>query len=161
MHPEAHAFVARLNISAPRVVEIGSRNVNGTVRDCVGHDEWIGVDVEAGDGVDWVGDFAVWPGGPVEVVISTEVLEHAPDVKGILDHAAEVLVPGGWLVVTCATDDRAPHSAVDGGPVRDGEHYRNVEPAELDDHPAFVTCVIEVHEDRGDLYYLGRRDGDA
>jgi SAM-dependent methyltransferase len=161
MHPAAFGFVERLNLSAPRVVEIGSRNVNGTVRDCIRHDEWTGVDVEAGDGVDWVGDFADWPGGPVELVVSTEVLEHAPDVNGLLDHAADVLVEGGWLVVTCATTGRTPHSAVDGGPVRDGEHYRNVIASELLDHPRFVACVTEVHEDRGDLYYLGRLRGDS
>ena len=63
------------------------------------------------------------------------------------------LVPGGRLIVTCATDPRAPHSGHDGGVLRAGEHYRNIPETELKAWLAdWADVEIEVHADRGDLY---------
>ena len=59
-----------------------------------------------------------------------------------------------------ATEPRAPHSAVDGGPLRHGEYYRNVEPDVL--RAQLLTAgaeAVTLHVDRwrGDLYARARR----
>jgi hypothetical protein len=71
-----------------------------------------------------------------------------------------MLAPGGRLVVTAAAPPRAPHSAVDGGPLRPGEHYRNVDPDALGAWlrgVGFVCETLEAHPDRGDVYALARK----
>lgn len=158
MHPEALAFVARTaqRFMPPpgRVVDAGGRDVNGSPRLLFPGSTYLVIDLEDGPGVDVVGDARHWrPEAPVDLVLSVEVLEHAPDPEALLRAAWECLAPGGRLIVTCATDPRAPHSGHDGGPLRPGEHYANVAPEDLKAWLADWDDVeIEVHPDRGDLY---------
>ena len=73
------------------------------------------------------------PTGRYDVVLCTEVLEHAPDWISIVSVAASALVPGGRLVITCAGPGRAPHSGIEATAIQPGEHYRNVPHTELAD----------------------------
>lgn len=115
------------------VVEFGSRNVNGSVRPLFQRATvYVGVDVVPGQGVDVVMDAADFDHpNEADCVVCCEVLEHAANAKEIVVNAVDVLAPGGAVIVTCASDGRAPHSAVDGGPLRDGEFYENVSPLTL------------------------------
>lgn len=159
MHEQAYAFVARSVAGRPagRVLEIGSHDVNGSVRPLFPSAErYHGIDLSPGPGVDEVADAADWePDGTYDVVVSTEVLEHAPRWRDVLGTAWRALGPGGRLVVTCATDPRPPHSAVDGWALRPGEWYANVPPAEVRVLVAgwgASPWAVEVALDRGDLY---------
>lgn len=162
MHEEAFAFVedaARRLARCSDVVEIGGRqfNYHRAVRDLFPHATgYTSVDILDGAGVDVVADAASWrPAWTPDVIVCCEVLEHADDPAAIVRNAAEMLAPGGALIVTCATDDREPHSAEDGGVVRRGEHYANVEPAALLEWLTVLRLRrFEVHADRGDLYAL-------
>lgn len=157
MHPECRSFVADavVALGAYRsVIEIGSRDVNGSIRDLFrGAAQYIGIDPVPGWGVDWVGnaqDFR--PSVPVDVVVCCEVLEHTPDGADILAAAASWLAPGGTLITTMAGPGREPHSAVDGGPLRDGEYYRNVTLDELAGWLAGLDVRVLVQDDdAGDL----------
>lgn len=159
IHPEAMAFVARTVqrfMPTGNVIDQGGRDVNGSPRLLFPGSTYLVVDLEDGPGVDVVADAHHWrPETPVELVLSLEVLEHAPDPAGLLRAAWACLVPAGRLIVTCATDPRVPHSAHDGGPLRAGEYYANVDDGEskawLDDI-GFIDVEMEVHRDRGDLY---------
>jgi SAM-dependent methyltransferase len=116
-----------------RVVEVGSRNVNGEVRSLVDADTYIGIDLEDGPGVDVVADCRLWePPWKASLVIAAEVLEHAPDPRAVVDACIGYLRPGGRLVITCAGPGREPHSGHDGGPNVDGEHYANIDPDDLE-----------------------------
>lgn len=163
MHPEAKRYVAawvkgRVFRS---VLEFGSLNINGTVRDEITHLSYFGVDPQPGPGVDFVADAVYYRVAlPVDLVVCCEVLEHASDVPGLVRSAFENLRPGGVFLVTCATDSRDPHSAVDGGPLRDGEHYANVEAdtlVALCREEGFVVQDVEVDRLRGDLYLRAKR----
>jgi SAM-dependent methyltransferase len=73
MHPEAYEYVRRATGAKAhqplRILEFGSRNVNGTVRDLFPAPAlYVGVDWADGLGVDYVGDAATWqyPAGPVD-----------------------------------------------------------------------------------------------
>ena len=158
MHIEAMDFCWRAHkIVGPvsSVVEFGGRNVNGSARDIWPDARWTSLDLEAGPGVDIVGDATAVP--PVvrhkyAMAISTEMLEHCTHPRLAVAHMVEAATD--WVLVTCATDPRAAHSAGDGGPLKGGEHYRNVEPSELE-HPFLEPVLREIH-DRGDLYQLAR-----
>lgn len=157
IHPEALAYVARTVqrfLPAQNVIDVGGRDVNGSPRLLFPGSTYLTIDLEDGPGVDVVADARQWrPEAPVDLCLCVEVLEHAPEPERLLEAAWECLVPGGRLVVTCATDPRAPHSGHDGGPVRGGEWYRNIAPEDLKAWLASWDDVeIEVHVGRGDLY---------
>lgn len=170
MHEEAMAWVTRelraFAHPAMRVLEFGSRDVNGSARRAFPGVSWHGIDREPGPGVDEVADAAgydVPPGGYFDAVVCTEVLEHASNPTAIIEAAQRCLRPGGVLLVTAACDPRAPHSAIDGGPLRLGEHYRNVSEEDVrrwrsvfgDDRAvdgARGLLLAEWHRDHGDVY---------
>lgn len=160
MHVQAYEWVERNAEGLPphyAVLEIGSHDVNGSVRPIFREaTHYHGIDIAAGPGVDEVADAAQWHAQKTyDVVVSTEVLEHAPRWDLILDNAWEALADGGRLIFTCATNPRAPHSAIDGWAVREGEHYANVEPGAVLTHMRkwnVGSWKLEVAQDRGDLF---------
>lgn len=132
MHAAARRYVADTidGVRYPLVVEIGGRNINGGVRDLVGHDRWTSIDLEDGPDVEVVGDCRTWtPPYQGDLVLCLEVLEHSPDPRAIVKAACSFVAPGGRLLVTCAGPGREPHSGHDGMPwLQDGEHYANIDP---------------------------------
>lgn len=141
------------------VVEFGSRDINGSARCLFPLSAYVGIDITPGPGVDHVGNAAEYR---TEIrhdcVVCMEVLEHTPEAPGIVAAAFEVLRPGGWFFTTAACPPRAPHSAGDGGPLAEGEYYRNVDPDDLAFWMnQFKDVSIEVHADRGDVYAKGQK----
>lgn len=128
MHDGAFDFVARFATNEPvTVIEIGSRDINGSVRSLFPNAKWIGIDVVRGPGVDVVIDALDYnPVEQVDLVICTEVLEHTEFWCQIISRAETWLKPGGRMILTCAGTGREPHSASDGGPLQAGEYYRNI-----------------------------------
>ena len=158
MHPEARAYVEGLVAGRlfPAVVEVGGRWINGGVRDLIAHRTYVSLDLHPGPGVDLVADVRDWePPGRVDLVVCLEVIEHSDDPRGVVEACTALLVPGGLLVLTCAGPHRAPHSGLDGGALRPGEHYGNVEPDDLAKWLADLDTKIEYHAGRGDLYASG------
>ena len=145
MHNAAYKFVRKhRDRHAGAVVEIGSRDINGSVRDLFATDEYVGLDLYDGPGVDWVGDACDFsPGRSVDAVVCCEVLEHAAEWEEIVITAADWLKPGGELLITCAGPGRKPHSAIDGKHrLHEGEHYANVSADELAE--VMETAGLEV-----------------
>lgn len=160
MHEAARSYVARVVAGQPfpAVVEVGGRWINGGVKDLIDHKSYISLDLHEGAGVDVVADVRDWvlPGPLVDLVVCCEVIEHSEDPAAVVAACIALLAPGGRLVLTCAGPDRAPHSGLDGGPVRDGEYYANIEPDELAQWLDGLADVdVEYHPDRGDLYATG------
>ena len=131
MHPEAFAWVAAHATGAPvEVVDLGGRNINGTVRDLFPNaTRYTAVDIAEGAGVDFVADAATWvPDREYDVVVSTETFEHTAVWPDICLTAFKACRTGGKLILTMAGPGRVGHSAIDGGPLRPDEYYGNVEP---------------------------------
>lgn len=128
MHAEARRFISHFKTASPiSVIEIGSRNVNGTIRDLFPNASWIGLDRSPGPCVDVVIDAEQYsPAERVDVVICCEVLEHANNWRAVIQRASSWLKPDGIFIMTCAGSGRKPHSAVDGGALRPDEYYRNL-----------------------------------
>ena len=130
MHDAAFAYVAATvnrHQLGGNVLDVGGRNINGTCRHLFNDGCYVVVDIADGSDVDVVADAATLD-LPVrfDVVVCTEVLEHTDQASAIVATAYRHLVAGGVFVATMAGTGRAPHSAVDGGPLRPDEFYRNV-----------------------------------
>lgn len=128
MHSECFEFVKQFaTLEQIKIVEIGSRDINGSVRALFPRATFTGLDLSPGRGVDIVIDATRWiPPEPVDCVICCEVLEHASNWREIIDTAAAWLKTGGRIILTCAGPGRAEHSAIDGGALRPGEYYLNL-----------------------------------
>lgn len=160
MHLEAYAAVAQMVALLPwvpkRVIEVGSYDVNGSVRPLFPEaDSYIGLDRRAGPGVDVVADALTYtPDGPVDLVVCCEVLEHDPHALALVAHLLRW--PTRAVALTFATPQRAPHSC-DGGPVLAGEWYAGVRVEDVCDvirrHGATVVWA-EDDSRRGDGYVL-------
>jgi hypothetical protein len=157
MHHAAYTFIAqeasRLGPCA-FVVELGSRDVNGSVRHLFDTEQYIGVDCIPGPNVDVISDAEHYtPDGAPDVVICAETLEHAPNAAAICAQALRVLAPGGIFIMTAAGEGRLPHSAIDGGPLRNGEFYHNVTASELEGWlSGFAEARITTNPQAGDIY---------
>jgi SAM-dependent methyltransferase len=119
---------------------------------------YVGVDLLPGQGVDVVADAREWRPPSwlrFDLVLCTEVLEHTPEPWRICETAFEILKPGGAFVMTCAGMKRKPHSGIDGGALREGEHYENVDPELLADWLyGFSAELINPSTDWTDLYTI-------
>lgn len=131
MHEAVTDWVSTHGLPATRVFEIGSRNINGSVRYLFAGTDYVGVDPVDGPDVDIVGDGSTIEVGlgQFDVVVCTEVLEHVDDeiATGIISNAFRHLCHGGRFVMTCAGPGRQAHSAIDEQPIRPWEFYRNVD----------------------------------
>lgn len=162
MHPEAFAWMtAQATKHGPfrSVIDLGGRNINGSPRLLFPGAGYTAIDLVAGPGVDIVADARLWaPDEPVDCVVCCEVLEHDPAPYELVEAAWKWLAPGGRLLLTAASTGRAPHSAVDGGPVRWGEYYGNLDPEQLKGWMGdWADVHIEDHIPRGDVYATGVR----
>ncbi len=94
-------------IRGKRVIEIGSSDVNGSLRafiESMGPAAYVGVDIAEGPGVDMVctaeevrdrfGDASF------DVVVSTEVLEHVRDWRKVVSNIKNICRPNGVILLT-------------------------------------------------------------
>lgn len=167
MHDSVMAWVGRkvqqyaLNDPAFKVLEVGSRDVNGTVRPLFsGVCSYAGLDMQAGPGVDVVANShllstdaikSIEP--PYDVVVSTEMLEHDAAFWRSLQGMGKVLKPGGYLLLTARGN---------GFPKHDYPHdmYRfTTESFRFLIEDVAQCDVLEVIEDPGPpgVFGLGRR----
>jgi hypothetical protein len=165
MHAQAFKFVAEvvhnLHPKGP-VYEIGSRNINGTVRglfkDC---GLYVGIDSMPGPDVDLMENGATYtPPITPATVVCCEVLEHTAEAEAIVKKAADVLAEDGHLIITCAGHGRVPHSAIDGGEVRPGEYYQNIAADTLVGWATAAgldTVRVSETDNPGDLYFVGQK----
>lgn len=133
MHAEAMEWISRHRTAAAiSVLDIGGRNINGSPRHLFPNADYTVLDIADDDGVDIVADAATWkPDRRYDVVVCAEVFEHTPHWVYIVATAWRALRKGGLFVATMAGPGRESHSAVDGGVLKPGEHYANIDPAEL------------------------------
>lgn len=82
-----------------KVLELGSRNINGSVRECFEECEFMGVDWIEGKDVDYVTKFieVSFPENYFDTLISYSAFEHDPWFEGSLDNNLRFLRPGGMI----------------------------------------------------------------
>ncbi len=118
MHPSVYTFAED---QLPEVVsenfikdvlEVGSLNVNGSLRDYVrslgdepyfGIESYVGIDIQDGDGVDIVMPAEDLPkrfSEQFDLIICTEMLEHAENWREAINGMKHVLNHGGYIFIT-------------------------------------------------------------
>ena len=131
-----------------RVLEIGSLDINGSVRHIFKPfaEKYIGIDIQEGPGVDVVAGATDYLSPEYfDVVVCAEVFEHTPEWKKIINNSYVNLMNGGIFIATMAGEGRHPHSAIDENPIREWEHYSNIGWWELNQAlKAFKTKEVNV-----------------
>jgi SAM-dependent methyltransferase len=162
LHTAARNFVESvLKKSGPFdwVLEIGSYNVNGTIRTSVASNRYVGIDRLQGPGVDLVTEARDFDCESIfDLVLSMEAMEHTPEPMDIIDCAQRVLLPSGLFILTAAAPPRKPHG-VDGRALKPGEFYANVEPAKLPMLLSRGWTDVKIQWDAvsGDIYATARK----
>jgi SAM-dependent methyltransferase len=159
-------------IRGARVLEIGSYDVNGSVRRIFGEaGDYVGIDLHEGPGVDRVGfgHEVADPDGSFDVAISGECFEHDPHWAETLTNMARLVRPGGLVAFSCASRGRPEHGTsrtdrtLSPGTQSVGlDYYRNLTEADVSALP--LSDWFEGHafwyvDTNFDLYFAGVRAG--
>lgn len=145
MHFQVIEFLARVRDLHPeafqdrRVLEVGSRYINGTIRPLFRRCQYTGLDLAYGPGVDVVchvadycaADCAVPPQAPgYDTVVSCEALEHDARWADSLASMYRLTEPGGFLIITAAGPGRPEHGTHEHAPSDSpatNDHYQNID----------------------------------
>lgn len=170
MHKEARQYVEKVKGTFPsffqkcRVLEIGSRNINGAIRGLFDECEYLGLDLEPGNGVDMVchgADFHT--AKPFNTIISMEALEHDKRWKETLQNAVKLLAHNGLLIVTAAGPNRGEHGTHGHAPGCSPctlDYYGNlsklaIKDAILRDESVWLCYDLRYSENNEDVYFHG------
>lgn len=144
-----------------QVLEIGSLNINGSIRQFFEQCVYVGVDLGEGRDVDVVarGEDLTYADGSFDVVASCECFEHNPEWVATLNNM--IRMSSGLVFFSCATTGRPEHGTPRTSPQDApfcGEYYRNL--TEKDVTSAIDLSVFEDYQfltnDKAfDLYFWG------
>jgi len=172
-HPEQNAFVWGVRSLFPdlftrrRVIEIGSLDINGSVRNVFDDCEYVGVDIDVGPGVDVVcpGQYLAYDQDSFDVAISAECFEHNPYWVETFQNMYRMT--SGLVIVTCATTGRFEHGTSQNYPdsspfTADEDYYKNLTAEDLainfDLSHMFSDYSMSTNDDTCDLYFWGKVD---
>lgn len=101
----AGGLLSKTDVAGKDVLEVGSGNVNGSVRpiiESLGPRSYLGVDFQEGPGVDRVMDAVDLSSSTLhsDVVVTTEMLEHVADWRRSVAGLCHATKCGGLLVIT-------------------------------------------------------------
>ena len=160
-------FVAGLKQRLPeyfrkgRVLEVGSLDINGSVRQFFEDCDYTGVDLGEGKGVDLVarGEELDYFDGNFTVCLSCECFEHNPEWAATLRNM--IRMSSGLVFFSCATTGRPEHGTRRTSP-KDapfcGDYYRNLTEDDVRqevDLSAFKVYEFISNDKAHDLYFWG------
>jgi len=172
-HKEQSDYIASVKQQHPsffnggRVLEIGSLNINGTVRQFFNVDEYVGVDVGKGAGVDVVISGHEYDDDQFfDCAISCECFEHNPYWRETLENMVRLTKTGGLVVFTCATTGRPEHGTERTTPqdspltiAKGWSYYRNLTQDDFekafDFDGIFKEKCFSLNSKSCDLYFWG------
>jgi SAM-dependent methyltransferase len=146
------------------VLEVGSLNINGTVRDFFDATTYIGVDVAPGRCVDVVaeGQNLDFPDNHFDVAISAECFEHNPHWAATFANMHRMA--SKYVVFTCASDGRPEHGTRRSDPnssplTLEWDYYKNLNEQhfheEFDISRMFSEWEFVYNPSSWDLYFYG------
>lgn len=153
------------------VLEIGSLDINGSIRSLFENCTYTGLDLAPGPGVDVVCEGQKYdaPDASFDTVISCEVMEHNPYWQETMKNMIRMLKPGGLLVMSCAAPGRPEHGTTRSTPssspftVEKGwDYYRNLREKDFRrdlDLSQLASCGFATNWAGWDLYMLGVKAG--
>lgn len=103
--------------AAADVLEVGSANVNGGVRDLFAGHSYIGIDHDTADGVDIIASShdltEIFERETFDLVLCLEMLEHDTNPWDTLTEICEVTKPGGTIILTARGNGFPEHNRPD------------------------------------------------
>lgn len=157
-----------------RVLEVGSLDINGSVRELFDQCDYTGVDLQLGPGVDLAcqGQLVEFPTNHFDTVISAECLEHNPFWRETVANMLRMTKPGGMVLISCATTGRLEHGTTRTNPeaspfttAEKWDYYKNLTgsdiemslnlPGWLADWRSWTNFITR------DMYFAGLRHGGA
>ena len=173
-HLEINTFVSSLSLAVkpffrnPRVLEIGSYDVNGTIRSAFKYaSEYIGVDLIPGPSVDVVSKGQNYKSvKKFDIVLSVESFEHNSEWVQTFINMVNLTKDDGLVIFTCATAGRLEHGTNRTDPLsspgtssKDNSYYRNLEIHNFNDNfflnDLFISHGFFVNKVTRDLYFYG------
>jgi len=144
-----------------KVLEVGSLNINGSVRQFFEPDQYIGCDLGEGAGVDIVcqGHELPYPDGSFDVVISCECFEHDQHWEKTFQKMIDLVRKDGLIIFSCATIGRPEHGTTRTSPADapfTNDYYRNLREEDFEQFKSsfnsyrFSRCLSPK-----DLYFWG------
>lgn len=147
------------------VLEIGSLNINGTIRVFFDKCKYIGVDVDDGQDVDFVceGQNLNFSNNFFDTTISCECFEHNPYWLETFLNMYRMTKQNGLIVFTCATTGREEHGTNNSkkwaSPLTKWNYYRNLTEKDflnrLNFNLMFDEYKFETNDTSKDLYFYG------
>ena len=176
-HPEQENYFEHLKIrfaeeisNAENIVEIGSSDLNGSVRKYFKKESlYFGVDLHPGKGVDSIipGELLQLPTSWADITISTECFEHARNWKEILLNMIRITKHDGLVFLTFAGIGRNTHGTIDchdWASKSTNDYYSNLSPndigREIELGRYFSRHSFEVNFNSNDTYFWGIRGND-
>ena len=149
------------------ILEIGSQNINGTVRGLLEAERYLGIDIAQARDVDFVcpGELIELADEWSDLVISTECLEHCREWVKLVKNAIRICKRGGLMIFTFAGLYRSCHGTTDSGDPGSSpfttDYYGNIS-ADLFLDSIMLTewfdrYSFEVNTLAGDSYFWGIR----
>lgn len=153
-----------------RVLEIGSLDINGSVRSTFSACDYVGIDVAPGPGVDVVSQGQEYdaPDAAFDTVVCCEVMEHNPHWVATMRNMVRLCKPGGMIIMTCATLGRKEHGTArthpDASPLTVNlgwDYYRNLTIGDFKSARAAddTAHVFMYNWHSHDLYMIGFKGG--
>lgn len=147
------------------VLEVGSLDINGSVRPLFENCNYVGVDLDLGPGVDLAvqGQEVAFPSNSMDVTISAECFEHNPYWEETFLNMKRMTKDGGLITFTCAGLNRPEHGTArtDAGssPLTTNagwDYYRNLEETDFDAGMLYgLDYQFFYNPGAQDLYFVG------
>ncbi len=175
-HHQQFEFVTAVKADLPtffrgqRVLEVGSLDINGSIRSAFDTCDYTGADLSSGPGVDIVcpGQMLEFPSNYFDVSVSCECFEHNPYWVETWANMLRMTRPGGLVLMSCATTGRREHGTVRSTPeaspftVAGGwDYYRNLTRTDFESRfdlrRWFCDHGFVESPESYDLYFVGIR----
>jgi len=169
-HKQQLDFVAAVrdrfpaNFKDVKVLEVGSLDINGTIRIFFDHCDYIGCDIGPGAHVDVVcaGQLLDFDDNYFDTVASCECFEHNPHWEDTFRNMHRMTKVGGLIFMSCATTGRPEHGTRSTTPAdapHCGDYYRNLTIEDFTSAFPIGDMFDEFHfgtsEETCDLYFFG------
>jgi len=140
-HQQQFDYIQKLKSRFPtyfsnkKVLEVGSLNINGSIRSLFTNCDYLGIDVGLGKDVDLVceGQNLDHPNETYDTVCSCECFEHNPYWVETFNNMYRMTKSGGLVFMTCATTGRQEHGTTRTSPqdsplttIKGWDYYKNL-----------------------------------
>lgn len=177
-HIEQTTFVNTLskhlsnNYDNAKILEVGSYDVNGTIRKFFKNSDYTGVDLTEGPGVDIVieGSLIDHKNESYDITLSCECFEHNPHWRETLLNMIRMTKKGGFVIFTCATKGRIEHGTTRTNPKespgtssKGWNYYKNLTIKDFKKNinfdELFNNYLFIRNKKFSDLYFIGQKNG--